>query len=164
MLAPPHRFLLSSRRKGGSSLQEDDCSVERHRDRPGGKKERGETAREACIREIEEETGYRLRSLRLRVSPTFSPERPRPRAIISPPGILKGNSGKAARACLSGILRGRVCPSRGSTPSTPFLPRKFSMKPPRFSRRRFYRTNRGSAHPPSRMPESVRGQFTLPVR
>ena len=33
---------------------------------PGGKKERGETAREACIREIEEETGYRLRSLRLR--------------------------------------------------------------------------------------------------
>ena len=28
MLAPPHRFLLSSRRKGGSSLQEDDCSVE----------------------------------------------------------------------------------------------------------------------------------------
>ena len=33
---------------------------------PGGKKERGETAREACIREIEEETGYRLRALRLR--------------------------------------------------------------------------------------------------
>jgi 8-oxo-dGTP diphosphatase len=33
---------------------------------PGGKKELGETAREACIREIEEETGYRLRSLRLR--------------------------------------------------------------------------------------------------
>ncbi|MBL3539289.1 NUDIX domain-containing protein [Aminivibrio sp.] len=33
---------------------------------PGGKKERGETAREACIREIEEETGYRLGSIRLR--------------------------------------------------------------------------------------------------
>lgn len=33
---------------------------------PGGKKEWGETAGEACIREMEEETGYRLLSLRLR--------------------------------------------------------------------------------------------------
>ncbi|NLA91043.1 MAG: NUDIX domain-containing protein [Synergistaceae bacterium] len=33
---------------------------------PGGRKEWGETAREACIREVEEETGYRLLSLKLR--------------------------------------------------------------------------------------------------
>ncbi len=33
---------------------------------PGGKKEWGETAGEACVREMEEETGYRLLSLRLR--------------------------------------------------------------------------------------------------
>lgn len=33
---------------------------------PGGRKERGETAAEACVREMEEETGFRLGSLKLR--------------------------------------------------------------------------------------------------
>lgn len=33
---------------------------------PGGRKERGETATEACVREMEEETGFHLRSLKLR--------------------------------------------------------------------------------------------------
>ena len=33
---------------------------------PGGRKERGETAGEACIREMEEETGYRLKTVKLR--------------------------------------------------------------------------------------------------